>query len=299
MIRVGAVNYLNTKPLIEGLAGFSDRIELSLDLPSKLADRLAAGELDVGLIPVIEFFRAGTYSMIPNVAIGSRGPVLSVTLFSKVPWGEIRSVALDEGSRTSAALTKILLSSGGKFPNLPPEDRNTLTSGSGGSISSSRQVGKLAATVSYRQLPIDADPESAGTDAVLLIGDRAMKACLPSYEYAYDLGQEWTDRTGLPMVFAVWAVRDGVDLGSAETAFVRAKNDGLAKAGLIAAREAKLLGLDAGYCRRYFTNIIHYDLGPVEMAGLNRFYQLAANAGLAPEGVELETYHRPNLVACR
>ena len=133
----------------------------------------------------------------------------------------------------------------------------------------------------------------------MLIGDRAMKACLPSFEYAYDLGQEWTDRTGLPMVFAVWAVRAGVDLGAAESAFVRAKNQGLAKAGVIAAREAAILVLDAGYCRRYFTNIIHYDLGPVELAGLKCFYQLAAVAGLAPEGVELETYHRPNLVACR
>ena len=271
MIRVGAVNYLNSKPLIEGLAGFSDRIALSLDLPSRLADRLAAGELDVGLIPVIEFFRAGTYSMIPGVAIASRGPVLSVTLFSKVPWNEIRSVALDEGSRTSAALTEILLQTGGT--PVPP--------------------------IRYRQLPIDADPESAGTDAVLLIGDRAMKACLPSFEFAYDLGQEWTDRTALPMVFAVWAVRAGVDLGSAESAFVRAKNQGLANAGIIAAREAKVLGLDPGYCRRYFTNIIHYDLGPVELAGLSRFYQLAVNAGLAPEGVDLATYHRPDLVACR
>jgi len=126
-----------------------------------------------------------------------------------------------------------------------------------------------------------------------------MKACLPSFEYAYDLGQEWTEWTGLPMVFAVWAVRVGVDLGAAEFAFVRSKNQGLAKAGVIAARVAAILGLDPGYCRRYSTNIIHYDLGPVEMAGLKRFYQLAVAAGLAPEGVELETYHRPNLVACR
>ena len=278
MIRVGAVNYLNTKPLIEGLAGLSTDIELSLDLPSRLADRLAAGELDVGLIPVIEFFRAGSYSMIPNVSIASRGPVLSVTLFSKVPWNEIRTVALDEGSRTSAALTKILLRQHSRTGGTPVPAHSPMC---------------------YRQLPIDADPESAGTDAVLLIGDRAMKACLPSFQYAYDLGQEWTEWTGLPMVFAVWAVRPGVDLGAAESVFVRAKNQGLAKAGVIAAREATILGLDPGYCRRYFTNIIHYDLGPVELAGLKRFYQLAVATGLAPEGVELETYHRPNLVACR
>ena len=92
-----------------GLGTFAPHAELSLDLPSRLADRLAAGELDVGLIPVVEYFRAGSYTIVPGISIASRGPVLSVTLFSRVPWPEIRSVALDEGSRTSAALTRILL----------------------------------------------------------------------------------------------------------------------------------------------------------------------------------------------
>src|SRR5688572_18526243 len=103
-IRVGAVNYLNTKPLIENLSAFAPDTRLSLEVPSRLATQLAAGELDVALIPVVEYFRAGTYSIVSDVAIASRGPVLSVTLFSRVPWKEIRSVALDEGSRTSAAL---------------------------------------------------------------------------------------------------------------------------------------------------------------------------------------------------
>jgi chorismate dehydratase len=99
-VRVGAVNYLNSKPLIEGLTTFAPGIDLALDLPSRLADRMALGELDVGLIPVVEFFRAGSYTLIPDIGIASRGPVLSVTLFSRVPWADIRSVALDEGSRT-------------------------------------------------------------------------------------------------------------------------------------------------------------------------------------------------------
>src|SRR5271169_5972497 len=108
-IRVGAVNYLNTKPLIENLSTFAPNIDLSLEVPSKLADQLHDGDLDVALIPAIEYFRAGNYSIVPDIAIGSRGPVLSVTLFSRVPWEDIRSVALDEGSRTSAALAQILL----------------------------------------------------------------------------------------------------------------------------------------------------------------------------------------------
>jgi chorismate dehydratase len=265
-IRVGAVNYLNTKPLIERLCTFAPSIEISLDLPGRLADQLAAGEIDVGLIPVIEYFRGANYSVVPDVAIASRGPVLSVTLFSRVPWGEIRSVALDEGSRTSAALTQILLRT------------------------------RYGANPVFEPLLIDSPADTLATDAVLLIGDRAMRACLPGFRFAYDLGQEWTDWTGLPFVYAVWAVRDGVDLGAARHAFRRAKEAGLANAGVIAQREAAVLGLGPGYCRRYLTNIIHYDLGPREAAGLQRYYTLATDLGLAPAGVNLVRYHRPDLV---
>ena len=268
-IRVGAVNYLNAKPLLERLAVFAPSVDLSLDLPSRLAQQLAAGEIDVGLIPVIEYFRGVNYSVIPDVAIASRGPVLSVTLFSRVPWSEVRSVALDEGSRTSAALTEVLFRA--RHRSCP----------------------------AFEPLPIDTPADDLATDAVLLIGDRAMRACLPGYQFAYDLGQEWADWTGLPFVYAVWAVRDGINLGPVEYAFRRAKEAGLAAAGQIAQREAAGLGLDPGYCRRYLTNIIHYDLGPREAAGLKRYYTLAADLGLAPAGVDLVRYHRPNLVESR
>jgi chorismate dehydratase len=243
-LRVGAVNYLNTKPLIERLTDFAPNVELSLDLPSRLADQLAAGELDVGLIPVVEFFRGAGYTFVPNVAIGSRGPVLSVTLFSKVPWEAIRTVALDEGSRTSAALTQILFRKRyGVNPDVYP-------------------------------LAINTPADDLTTDAVLLIGDRAMRACLPGYRFAYDLGEEWTAWTGLPMVFAVWAVRSGIDLGPAEAAFQKAKEYGLAHAGEIAQREAAVLGLDPGFCRRYLSNILSFDLGPVELAGMRKYREL-------------------------
>src|SRR5262245_54653008 len=207
-IRVVAVNYLNTKPLIWNLTVASDAIDLRLDVPSRLADQLAAGELDVALIPVIEYFRGDDYSIIPDVAIASRGPVLSVTLFSRVNWPEIKSVALDEGSRTSSALTKVLLRY--KHESRPE----------------------------FQPLPLNADPEKTSTDAVLLIGDRAMRACFPGFRYAYDLGREWTDWTGLPFVYAVWAVRDGVDLDGIEEIFQNTKRDGLARVGEIASAEA-------------------------------------------------------------
>jgi chorismate dehydratase len=251
-LRVGAVNYLNTKPLIERLTDFAPNIELSLDLPSRLADQLAAGEIDVGLIPVVEFFRGDGYSFVPNIAIGSRGPVLSVTLFSKVPWEEIRTVALDEGSRTSAALTQILLRK------------------------------RYGVNPVVRPLLIDTSADDQTTDAVLLIGDRAMRACLPGYRFAYDLGEEWTAWTGLPMVFAVWAVRSGVELGEAEAAFHKAKEYGLAHAGEIAQREAAILGLDPGFCRRYLSNILRFDLGEAELAGMQKYRELVDEMGLVP-----------------
>ena len=260
-IRIGAVNYLNTKPLIEDLELLAPEAELVLQVPSRLADDLAAGRLDVALIPVIEYFRgAGAYGIVPNIAIASDGPVLSVTLFSRVPWTQIRRVALDEGSRTSAALAQILLR---KRHGLAPE---------------------------VVPLPLAHQAEHADADAVLLIGDRAMRACLPGFAHAFDLGQEWHDWTGLPFVYAVWAVRAGVDLGSVADALVEAKGRGRERVGAIAAREAPLLALDAGFCRRYLSNIIRFDLGQREQMGLRQFYALACELGLARPGVPLRLY---------
>jgi chorismate dehydratase len=267
-IRIGAVNYLNTKPLIHELAELAPDAELRLEVPSLLADQLHRGQLDVALIPVIEYFRHGGYRVVPDLAIASNGPVLSVTLFSRVPWKDIRRVALDEGSRTSAALTQILLRKRhGAQPEVLP-------------------------------LPLDRAAEDIDADAVLLIGDRAMRACLPGFAFAFDLGQEWHDWTGLPFVYAVWAVRPGVDLGPVAEALHEAKRRGCRNVGRIAHREAPLLDLDAGFCRRYLESIIRFDLGPREVAGLHHYYMLACELGLARRGVSLERYE-PHLVESR
>jgi chorismate dehydratase len=257
-IRIGAVEYLNTKPLICDLELLAPNAELVLELPSRLADDLAAGRLDVALIPVIEYFRGKNYTIIPDIAIASHGPVLSVTLFSRVPWPEVRTLALDEGSRTSAALTQVLCRKRfGIQPRLEP-------------------------------LPIDRPADDLEADAVLLIGDRAMRASLPGFPYSYDLGQEWQEWTNLPFVYAVWSARAGVDLGGVPAALAEAKRRGRQRLARIAHAEAPRLGLDAGFCRRYLTNIIHFDLGPRELAGLRKFYELACELKLAPEGVDLE-----------
>src|SRR5215216_7710588 len=109
VMRIGAVNYLNSKPLVYGLDALVPSIRLSFDLPSRLADSLLAGRLDVALVPSVEFFRTPGSTIVSNACVACRGPVLSVKLHFRVPPGDVRRVALDEGSRTSAALTKILL----------------------------------------------------------------------------------------------------------------------------------------------------------------------------------------------
>jgi len=259
-LRIGAVSYLNTKPLIHDLDRLAPDADLILDYPSRLADGLKAGTLDVALIPIVEYFRASSYRLVPGISIASQGPVLSVTVFSRVPWEQIRRLALDEGSRTSAALAQVILRRRyGIRPQLQP-------------------------------LPMDAQPEGLDADAVLLIGDRAMHACLPGFPHAFDLGQEWHDWTGLPFVYAAWAVRDGIDLGPVETALHEAKRLGIAHAGPIAAREAKALRLDAGFCRRYLTNIIRYDLGPRELAGLQKFAGLLGECELTSNEAKIEFY---------
>src|SRR5215475_4027634 len=107
-LRVGAVTYLNTKPLVFRLPQFAPQAELSFDLPSRLADDLAAGRLDVALIPSIEYFQDPDYRIVSDACIACRGPVLSVKLFSRVKAAHLRTLALDEGSRTSVALVRIL-----------------------------------------------------------------------------------------------------------------------------------------------------------------------------------------------
>lgn len=266
-IRIGAVTYLNTKPLIFQLEQLAPEAEVILDLPSRLADQLSAGQLDVGLIPIVEVFRGRGYRIVPDMAIASNGPVLSVTVFSKVPWQQMRTLALDEGSRTSAALVQVLLR---------------------------KRYGR---TVETRPFLMNQPAEECDADAVLLIGDRAMKAALPGYPYSYDLGQEWTEWTGLPFVFAVWAVRPGVDLGPAAEALLESKRRGIENVAEIAWNEAKQLQLDPAFCRRYLTNIIKFDLGTAEWEGLRRFHTLAAELGLAPQEVTFGDYRSTNVLA--
>ena len=259
-IRVGAVSYLNAKPLYHRLGEFAPGVHLDMDLPSRLADRLGRGELDVALIPSIEYLRgaAAGYRIIPGFAIAARGPVRSVKLYTRVPFDQIRRLALDDGSRTSQALARIWLDAAHGVR--PPR---------------------------VETLPMGVPVQESTADAVVLIGDRAMRDPDERFYAVVDLAGAWRSLTGLPFVFALWVARPGVDLGDLPRALARCKAAGLAEADAIARRYGPRLGLDVASCFDYLTNVLSYDLGGPEVAGLRRFAAMAADLSLAPKGVEL------------
>jgi len=252
-LRIGAVHYLNTKPLIYGLTEQEPGLRLELDLPSRLADRLAVGELDVALIPVFELLQQPGYTIVSDACIACRGPVWSVKLFCRVPPAEIKTLALDEGSRTSAALVRVLLQQRfGLSPRLEP-------------------------------LPIGDSLGQTTADAVLLIGDRAMRSPGGRFAEVWDLGDEWCRSTELPFVFAVWAARAGVDAARVERVLGETRDRGLAHLREIAAVEAAPLGLTQPECFTYLDKNLHFTLGPREQAGLEAFARSAIECGLLPE----------------
>jgi chorismate dehydratase len=256
-VRIGAVSYLNSKPLIEGLRELALQAELQLDYPSRLADDLAAGLLDVALVPSIECLRQGGYEVVSDACVAARGPVLSVKLYSRVPMPEIKSLALDEGSRTSATLARILLSERlGVEPRLEP-------------------------------LPLGLSTEATGADAILLIGDRAIDPPREAFVQTWDLGEEWYNWTGLPFVFAMWATRSGAELGDLDETLGRARDLGVERLNEIARREAPLLGISEQTAVDYLTKNLYFHLGSAEQNGLKLFHRLAVAQGLADQGVDL------------
>jgi chorismate dehydratase len=251
-MRFGAVQYLNTKPLVHGLA--APGIDLAFDLPSRLADRLTAGQLDVALIPVVELFRHPEHRLVSDACIGCRGAVMSVKLLFRLPPARVASIALDEGSRTSAVLAQVLLAERhGVRPRVEP-------------------------------LPIGSDASETAADAVLLIGDRALGDATAggSFQQVWDLGDEWCRWTGLPFVFAAWAARPGVAAERFAGRLESARDSGLANLAAIAAAEAAPHGLTVPQCLSYLRDNLHYHLGSREQAAIRTFRDLAAGLGLVP-----------------
>ena len=260
--QIGAVQYLNTKPLVHGLSGFG--FDVSYDLPSRLADQLADGRLDVALIPSIELFRGNDYRVVSDACIGCCGPVMSVKLFFRTSPARVVRLAVDEGSRTSATLARILLAE--RFGVLPRVE----------------------------VLPIGDRITDTDADAVLLIGDRAISQgdafAGGSFQLVWDLGDEWCRWKGLPFVFAVWAARGSVtseELKRISPLLAAARDSGKANLAAIASAEAASHGLTVPQCLSYLRDNLQYHLGPQERKSLSLFYAHAVTLSLAPTGLDV------------
>jgi chorismate dehydratase len=220
--------------------------DLEFRIPAECADELAAGRADIGIVPSFELTRQDL-RIIPGAGIAAHGAVRSILLVSKVPAGQIRSLATDASSRTSVQLARVILKQ------------------------------KFGAEPAMAPHPPQLEAMLEQADAALVIGDPALHLDPATLPYrVYDLGAEWTELTGLPMVFAVWAGRDGATGPQVAEAFLASCRYGRERIEEIVREEAPRRGLAPDLARQYLTRHIVHELGPREYQGLRRFLELAA-----------------------
>lgn len=250
--RVGAVSYLNTRPLVHGLDARPDLFTVRFDVPAVCARLLHDGAVDLGLVPAIEFLR-GDYAVVPDVAIASDGPVWSVAIFTRQPMTRVRTIALDTSSRTSVALTRILCA---RLWAIEP---------------------------AFTPAAPDIEAMLAEHDAALVIGDPALVIDADRLGVEkVDLGEAWRTLTGLPFVYAMWTGRPGAIDGEQVAALQSARDRGLADVERLAGEAAQSRPALGPLALSYLRDTLKYGLGERELAGVARFHAMAVELGLAP-----------------
>lgn len=267
-IRVSVVEFLNAVPLTWGFVRgyFPRQFRVSRDKPAVCASKLLRGAVDVGLVPSIAFQSMAGLRILPDLCIAANGEVKSVLLLSRGrSLRTVSSVAADPASRASAALVRVLL---GERHGVVPE----MVEVSGAPRSLLRRF-----------------------DAVLCIGDRALRVRRTGLEgmVVHDLAAVWKRLTGLPFVFAVWAVGRDVELGEASRCFPFSRALGLGHLDEIVEEAHESVGLPRQELLDYFTRNLVYQLGERERRGLELFYRLALRHGVIDEVRPLAFYGDP------
>lgn len=249
-VRLGAVSYLNVRPLVYVLEQ-DPGVSLRFDVPAECARLLETGAIDLGMVPSITYPDRECDRIVPGLCIGSVGPVASVALFARRPMREVRSIALDTSSRTSAALVRILC----------------------------RRRFRIAPA--FVPLAPDLTSMLAAADAALLIGDQALFA---DYHAAgatkIDLGAEWTALTGLPFVWAFWAGRSGAADPAIVGRLQAAAREGMSRVDEIAAAYCAAHPQDTDLAARYLRDNLVFELDAPAIEGLRAFYREGAAAGV-------------------
>lgn len=251
-VRIGAVAYLNARPLVYGLErglGGSG-IELSYAVPSLLADQMAAAALDVALLPIVELARLPDLELVPGLGIVTCGRSRSVLLITHRPLGEIRSVALDRDSRTSNILAQLLFA---EVWQRRPE---------------------------FALGPAALDDALEYYDAVVRIGDKALFEPPPDGAFVHDLGEVWTAKTGLPFVFAGWAARAGVVDRQLYRLLHVSRRAGSQAVRRIADEYVWNGVRNPSVALAYLTEHIRFRLGAAELQAVRTFFRAAHAHGL-------------------
>ena len=268
MPKISVVKYLNAVPLAWGILEGPQKADFEpvLSTPAECADQLAKGSVDVGLIPSIEYQRIKGSRIVPGPAVASIYQVRSVILVSMVPLWKVKTVACDNGSRTSVALTRIIFD---EFYHIHPD---------------------------FRPVEPNVAQMLSQNDAALLIGDTALKFMeendLPNLESqkpllrqgaepleVFDLAERWRFLTGLPFVFAFWAVRSGFNDPGIVDKLKASRDYGVANIPTIAAKYSELLGIKKEFVQAYLEKNVHYYMDQECLESLRMFYEKAAKVG--------------------
>lgn len=257
-MKIGSVPYLNAKPLIWGLHR-DPGVDMTFEVPSRLAVMLRGGELAAGMVSSVACFLNPSLQIAPGMSIASNGPVKSVKLFHNGPVASIQSVALDTSSLASVLLSKIILS---EAYGLTPE---------------------------FVDMPPAVPDMLDACDAAVVIGDTTMRVHEGTYP-ELDLGEEWHKLTGLPFVYAVWAVNPDLASPALVDILQRSKAYGIERFAEISESEAVRLDLPYEVCFRYLSEIMDYDLTERHLQGLNLFREKARRLGFVSGDHELRLY---------
>ncbi len=279
-IRLGAVSYLNTLPLIEGLGKLRD-VSLTLTAPARLIDLLLEGRIDVGLVSLIDAQRsAQPLALIPVGMIASDGATLTVRLFSRVPPGEIKKLSVDADSHTSVALARlILIERFGVRPEIEEVDADALRA----RIESGASGGAAAAGTA-----------GGWPEALLVIGDKVVTDSPPAvlYPHQMDLGQAWKEMTGLPFVYAMWMCRaaeaDSERVRLAAAMLDRQRRHNALRLDWIVDARAAARRWPEDLAREYVGRRLEYEPREQHREAVRRFFELCADRGLVERRRQVE-----------
>ena len=294
-LRISIVEFLNTAPLVWGFTDgpLAGKYELLFAVPSQCAEDLRAGRADVGIIPSIEYQRMEDVVALPGMAIASKQEVRSLLVISKVPIELAKSFALDTNSRSSVGMAKILSrrhwNIDPEFIDMPPNPDKMLSRADAALVIGDPALRlRLSVDALQAKVPLAVSGEQqaegccccGGEDEQLIKGVETL--------FVYDIAQQWREMTGLPAVLAIWVARRGVITPEIAADFQASREYGLRHIGEIAEGAALKLELPPRELERYMTENIDYSLDHENLAGLRRYYEECARAGLIPRARELE-----------